>query len=352
MHRRYANYSMMVALALAALSATTAEAGPLREFFGKWRQGEEVHDRSGRFEGGEGDAHDVSDLLGGGSSCKEWAAKVASKQRRAGTGPAPNVADITYGHKPKETLDVFYPKNARSGSAPIIFMVHGGGWCVGDKSMKNVTENKVARWVPKGFLFVSVNYPMITEGSMALAQAQSTAKALAYVQRHGQEWGGDTSRIILMGHSAGGHIVSLVNADASLRAGVGAKAVLGTVSIDSGAINTVTQMENLRAIRIKERFAEAFGSDEDGWVQSSPYHQLKGDASPWFGICTRRADDPCGQAEEYAKKSLGMGIRAEVYRVNVGHGKSNAQLGEPGAYTEAVEQFMASLDPVIASFLR
>src|SRR5262249_26431157 len=110
--------------------------------------------------------------------------------------------------------------------APIIVMVHGGAWCVGDKALKSTTKNKVARWSPKGFLFVSVNYPMITDGLNALSQANEVAKAVAFVQNHARDWGGDPARVILMGHSAGAHLVSLVNADGKMRQAYGVKPVL------------------------------------------------------------------------------------------------------------------------------
>jgi hypothetical protein len=61
--------------------------------------------------------------------------------------------------------------------------------CIGNKDMRSVTEEKVTRWTPKGFLFVSINYPMILDGSMAVDQARSVAKALAYVQSNAQQWG-------------------------------------------------------------------------------------------------------------------------------------------------------------------
>lgn len=42
--------------------------------------------------------------------------------------------------------------------APVIFMVHGGARRTGDKAISRVVQEKVARWVPKGFVFISVNY--------------------------------------------------------------------------------------------------------------------------------------------------------------------------------------------------
>lgn len=268
-------------------------------------------------------------------------------------GPAPDRKDIAYGSHAREKLDVFLPrKSDASRMAPVIVMVHGGGWCVGDKAMKSVTTNKVKHWVPRGFMLISVNYPMLTDGRNALGQAEEVAKAIAYVQQNVRSWGGDERRIVLMGHSAGAHLVSLVNADSQLRARFGVKPVLGTVSIDSGSTNTVVQMQSLKAPKIKERYVEAFGNSEEGWKQASPWHQLDRSASPWLGICSsKRKDDPCSQARAYADKSRSLGVSAVVKPFEMSHGALNDELGEQSTYTASVDEFIGSLEPSLRSLL-
>ena len=302
--------------------------------------------------GGRLQAGAADDDFGGGS-CRQRAVQVNRLlERAAGTrvfGPAPDHKDIAYGNKPRQRLDVFVPKGAdRAAPAPIIVMVHGGGWCVGDKALGAVTENKVAHWVPRGFVFVSVGYPMIPDGSDALQQAADVARAVAYVQGHAADWGGDGRRVILMGHSAGAHLVSLVNADATLRAAAGVKPILGVIALDSGATDVPAQMQKSMP-RVKGRYEEAFGTSAAGWAQASPLHRLDKSAAPWLGICSsRRADDPCAQAQAYADKSRALGVRAVVLPVDKGHGPINRELGQGGAYTAEVDQFLASLDPDLA----
>jgi arylformamidase len=289
-------------------------------------------------------------------ACADQHRKVSRMMERFGDralGPAPDRKDIAYGSHARQKLDVFLPsKTAGSNLAPVIVMVHGGGWCVGDKTLKSVTTNKVKHWVPRGFMLVSVNYPMLTDGRNAAAQAEEVARAIAHVQQNARSWGGDERRIVLMGHSAGAHLVSLVNADAQLRARAGVKPVLGTVSIDSGATNTVVQMQGLKAPKIKERYVEAFGSTEEGWKQVSPWHKLDRTASPWLGICSsKRADDPCSQARAYADKSMSLGVRAVVLPFNKSHGALNSELGEQGSYTAGVDEFIGTLEPSLRGLL-
>ena len=332
--------SMMV-LMLAMAMSTPVAAGPLRDLIAHRDAGDAGMDDEG------GDA----------KSCAEWAAKVGRLEKLfAGRhrGPAPDMADVAYGPAARQRFDVFYakPTPPANALAPVLVMVHGGGWCVGDKAGKGILDNKVSRWTPKGFVFISVNYPMVNDGSNAIAQAHDVARATAYIQQHAREWGGDPARVILMGHSAGAHLVSLVNADAAIRTAEGLKRLLGTISLDAGAIDVVTQMPHVYPF-LKERYREAFGTTEPEWIAASPYHTLDATASPWLGVCsTERKDDPCAQARSYAEKSKGLGVRAEVLPEAKNHATINKELGAPGDYTQAVEAFMAGLDPVVAGLLR
>lgn len=343
---------MVVGWGMAGL--TPATAGPLRDLL---RERVEARRAEPPGEGGDESAQ-LLDLGGGGAqSCAEWGAKVARLEhfaRGRNHKSHPDLSDLAYGPEPLQTLDVYFgaKQAVPTGPAPILVMVHGGGWCVGDKAGDQITANKVAHWGPRGFVFVSVNYPMVAEGSDALAQARHVARAVAFVQAQAAQWGGDPQRVILLGHSAGAHLVSLVNADAALRRAAGVAPLLGTVSLDAGAIDVVRQMPRVYPF-LKLRYQEAFGTTESQWIAASPYHQLGPGAAPWLGVCsTTRKDDPCGQARSYAEKSLSLGIAARVLPENLNHGAINQQLGLAGAYTEGVDDFLASLDPQVASRLR
>ena len=257
--------------------------------------------------------------------------------------------DVAYGPTKLQTMDVYLPaeSNAEPKAAPVILMVHGGAWRFGDKRHPPVVENKVARWAPKGFIFVSVNYPMMPE-SDPVAQADDIARALAAAQTATPGWGGDPARFILMGHSAGAHLVSLLNADPARAIRLGAKPWLGTISLDSGALDVPAIMNHRHA----KLYDQAFGSDAVLWEASSPIHHLTAASPPWLGICSSNRAASCGANRTYAAKSTELGTRAEILGQPLTHGEINAELGKPSAYTDAVEAFMASLDPSVAALLK
>jgi acetyl esterase/lipase len=141
--------------------------------------------------------------------------------------------DVAYGSDPAQRLDLYIP--AAASGAPIIVMVHGGAWMLGDKGNSGVVANKVRHWLPKGYIVASANYRMGRPPN-AVQQAEDVGRALAFVQQRAGEWGGDGSRVVLMGHSSGAHLVTLLTASAGVAGRAGAKAWLGTVSLDSAAI--------------------------------------------------------------------------------------------------------------------
>lgn len=72
----------------------------------------------------------------------------------------------------------------------MIFMVHGGAWMIGDKGNKGVVDNKVKRWAPQGFVFISANYRLCPAAD-PLKQARDVARALAFAQSQAGSFGAD-----------------------------------------------------------------------------------------------------------------------------------------------------------------
>jgi acetyl esterase/lipase len=263
-------------------------------------------------------------------------------ERRADGEAVRVLHDQRYGNAAVERLDVYLP--ARAQQAPVLLLVHGGGWRRGDKDNDRVVDNKVARWVPRGFVVVSVNYPMLPEAD-PLAQADAVARALAWVQRQAAGWGADPARVVLMGHSAGAHLVGLLAAEPARVRAAGAQPWLGTVALDSAAFDVPAVMggQHLRL------YDEAFGADPAFWRAASPLQQLDVAGAPLLAVCSSvRRDQPCAQAEAFAARARGLGMRVEVLPEPLSHGQINQQLGLDNDYTRAVERFLASLDGELA----
>jgi arylformamidase len=127
-----------------------------------------------------------------------WAEASAVARAR---GPA--ALDIPYGVDPAQTLDVF---PAPSHDAPVLVFIHGGYWRALDKADFSFVAPS---FVADGAMVVLPNYglcPAVGIEHIALQLAQ----ALVWVWRHAAQYGGNPRRIALAGHSAGGHLATLL----------------------------------------------------------------------------------------------------------------------------------------------
>jgi acetyl esterase/lipase len=251
------------------------------------------------------------------------------------------VRDVAYGSDPKQRFDVYLPAGA--ANAPVIFIVHGGGWRTGDKSSRAVVENKVAHWSRAGVIVISVDYRLLPAAG-PLEQARDVARALAAAQSRLASWRGDPTRVVLVGHSAGAHLVALLDADSTLAASLGAKPWIGTIILDSAVLDVPAFMAHPHL----PLYTRAFGSDTAYWRAASPYDHLHAGMSPMLVVCSSQRRQSCPASMRFAAKAKALGARAEVLTQAKSHREINEQLGTAGAYTDAVDRFLSSLDTSLA----
>jgi len=263
-----------------------------------------------------------------------------SAQDRAARG-APRgtrlIPDIPYGGDPAQRLDVYVPAQAPASAAlaPVLFFVHGGGWARGDKANTRVVEPKIAHWVDQGYVVISANYRMLP--TPVAQQVDDVAAALAFAQSQAGLWGGDPKRFVLMGHSAGAHLVALVAAGA--RTATRPQPWRGAVLLDSAAFDLTTLMTH-RHFGLYDR---AFGGERSYWAAMSPIVQLARATAPILAVCSSRRQESCGQADRFAAKANGLGGRVRVLREDLSHMEINATLGDASDYTSQVDAFLATV---------
>jgi len=244
--------------------------------------------------------------------------------------------DLSYGRDPAQKLDVYLPRDGKH--APILIMVHGGAWMMGDKGNTGVVQNKVLHWLPRGYIVVSLNYRMSRPPS-PLEQAEDVGRALAFVQARAPDWGGDASRVVVMGHSSGAHLVALLTVAPDIVDRTGVAPWLGSVSLDSAALDVVGLMKGHHP-RLYDR---VFGAEPARWAEVSPLHRLAVRAVPMLLVCSSRRDDSCPAARRFAAQAVSLGGRASVLPLDLSHGEINSELGRSPRYTESIDDFLRSL---------
>ena len=260
----------------------------------------------------------------------------------------PNVKvqrDVTYGPDSKHRFDAYIP--ARASHAPVMFLVHGGGWRTGDKAGRALVENKVARFTRAGFIVISTNFRLLPTAD-PLAQASDVARAVAFAQQRLPEWGGEPDHIVLLGHSTGAHTAALLATDQTILGHQGARPVLGTIILDS----PVLDVEQLMKTPHLPLYDAVFGVRPRYWRAASPVRMLGAGAAPFLLVCSTLRKESCPEAARFVKRANALGVTTQVLRQPLSHRQINEQLGTPGAYTTGVDGFLQTLDYSLARALR
>ena len=125
--------------------------------------------------------------------------------------PLQETLDIRYGDdSDAQALDVFAPKDA--ANRPVVLFVHGGAWLFGDKDMLGLYRGVGRFFARHGAVAVCINYRLAPEAKHP-DQVMDVARAFAWTRAHARAYGGDPDRILLCGHSAGGHLAALLATD-------------------------------------------------------------------------------------------------------------------------------------------
>lgn len=115
--------------------------------------------------------------------------------------------DIAYGQGPRRKLDVYSPRDVQN--APVAVFFYGGSWQSGDKQAYTFVASALAARgivtiVPDYRLYPEVHYQgFLSDG----------AKAVRWAKDHALEYGGDPSKLFLIGHSAGAYIAAMLALD-------------------------------------------------------------------------------------------------------------------------------------------
>ncbi|WP_338426194.1 alpha/beta hydrolase [Sphingopyxis kveilinensis] len=262
---------------------------------------------------------------------EELRARLAERMGADNAPKVPGSETISYGRDPLQTLDVWRAKGA-AGPAPLVIFVHGGGWKRGDKD--NATGRfKAVHYPEQGYAFASINYRLVPASTVE-QQAADVASAVKALIDRADRLGIDRRRIVLMGHSAGAHLVALVGTDPRYLRGAGLSFadIAGVIPIDGAAYDVAAQMQDGPPIMHKT-FEQAFGTDPARQKALSPtLHAAAPNAREFLLLYVQRADG-VRQA-----KGLGAALEKGGSRVEhgsfpgeglKGHAEINRSLGDP-----------------------
>ncbi|MDJ0686002.1 MAG: alpha/beta hydrolase [Alphaproteobacteria bacterium] len=183
---------------------------------------------------------------------------------------------------PFRTLDIYAPQDA--ANAPVVVWIHGGGLRGGGKAHPGVTLLKPDFFMSLGLIFVSVNYRLLPDHAYP-DFVNDVADALVWLDGNVGRFGGDPAKLILIGHSAGAHIASLLatNEEFLETRGVSRDLIKSVISLDIASYDIARRLSENRDLRASSVYLRALGEDPIQWSHASPSRNVTpGEALPPF----------------------------------------------------------------------
>lgn len=109
---------------------------------------------------------------------------------------------VTYGSNERHVLEYAYLRE-RVQPSPMVLLLHGGAWVQGDKALMRPYMNDL---VQAGYLYVSMNYRLITTPATYIEMLQDIHLAIRFLKQNAASLNLDIERMAIAGESAGGHL--------------------------------------------------------------------------------------------------------------------------------------------------
>jgi acetyl esterase/lipase len=246
----------------------------------------------------------------------------------------------------RHRLDLFLPKGKKD--YPVVVLVHGGAWMSGDNRSCGLYSAVGEFLASRGIGAVLPNY-RLSPTCKHPDHIHDLAKAFAWTRAHIGAYGGNPDQMVLVGHSAGGHLVALLATDESYLAAedVPTSAIKGVVAISGvyhipnvaqeytlggsgeyafhlkqmipirGSVDDSQPLCQLPGIPLKLNvFAPVFGYDPLTREDASPVFHVRPDLPP-FLLFSASEDLPSlpGMAREFHRKLLDAGCSSQLITV-------------------------------------
>lgn len=174
-----------------------------------------------------------------------------------------------------QKLNIFAPAYNKK-LKPVFIFVHGGNWNSGNKNLYSYFGNRMAR---KGIVTVIPDYPKSPAAGYQ-QMAEDIADAVKWAKEHIAAYGGDSNRIFISGHSAGGHLAALISIKQDYFKNLHMpNPIKGLILIDAAGLDMYGYLkeENLPE---GDTYLNTFTNDPAIWKQASPIYFLRNNMPP------------------------------------------------------------------------
>ena len=251
--------------------------------------------------------------------------------------------DILYSTSFKNALDLYIPNKK---NFPVILFIHGGSFVAGDR--KEFPYSQIGENFQKHGIGCAVMSYRLLSDSVWPAQPRDVAKAVRWLKDNIAEYGGDSTNITVVGHSAGGQLAALVCTDSLYLHEVNLAlsdirhcVSIGSMMSDAGSLKTLSRDDEQRLFR-DDWFFKIFGTKEN-FAQSLPIRHVNA-SMPKMLIMLADGElyDPPKERTvmEFIEKSKSCNVTVSYQILN-----DRTHMG-------TVEQMVNKNDPAVESILK
>ena len=207
--------------------------------------------------------------------------------------------DIAYGPHERERLDLFLPEAA---NPPLLAYIHGGYWQWNEKEPFGFLGEHL---VAGGAAFANIEYALCPEVTLGELTDQ-VRRAIGFLWREAGSFGYDRGRIVVSGHSAGGHLTAMMMATdwPAFADGLPADAVAAGLPVSG-----IYDLEPIRLTPLND----AVGMDAAEARALSPMFLTPATPAPMVVVVGgAESDEFHRQAEDFAAAWRKSGVSAEI----------------------------------------
>jgi arylformamidase len=219
---------------------------------------------------------------------------------------------VSYGTEKQESLHIY---KANTRHAPIVIFVHGGGWRGGAAADFAFPAEML---LATGVHFIAVDFFTIAEAKGDLdILIDQIRRALAWIFQNSDRFGGDPSRLYIVGHSSGAHLAAMALSTCWSDYGLPSNLVKGGV--------LVSGIYDLGPLRHTSRISY-ISIDDRVERELSPLHQVSNLSAPLFiAVGTAESPEFRRQAQTYAEAGMKAGKKVQTI---VGEGYNHFEILE------------------------
>jgi len=243
----------------------------------------------------------------------------------SGNANAATKKGISYG---RSRLEVCAPAGASNAAGRVY--VHGGAWRAGNRGR---VGSKAKYYTKRGYVFVSIGYTLYPSAN-AEQQAVQIAKGINWVKSNISNYGGNGSRVAVMGHSAGCHLASMATLS-------GACTPKLLICNDTGAYD-IAYLAKVNGGRVPGLYSPL--NKKSKWKRWSPISYVNNRQQPpalviWSGGRNR---DKISKNFVAAMKRAGNSVTTFA-GTGYSHLSINSGIGKGNSVTRAVDKFLTRL---------